>query len=98
MRYQLYAYGTIPLVSYEASVDVRDDYGVVFKENSVEAIKQSIENISQLDPSILEQMARNSWEFVRENHTREHLAQVYRETVEKIMLQHGIKNDLLTYA
>jgi glycosyltransferase involved in cell wall biosynthesis len=90
--------GLIPIVSYESSVDVSDDYGVILKENSVEEIKKSIENISQLDPSILEKMARNSWEFVRENHTREHFTQVYRKTVEKIMLQHGIENKLLTYA
>ena len=89
--------GLIPIVSYESSVDISDDYGVILKENSVEEIKKSIENISQLDPSQLEQMANNSWKFVRENHTREHFAQVYRETIEKIMLQHGIKNELLTY-
>ncbi|MGB3639747.1 MAG: glycosyltransferase [Rivularia sp. (in: cyanobacteria)] len=90
--------GLIPIVSYESSVDVSDDYGVILKENSIEEIKKSIENISKLDPSQLEQMAKNSWEFVRENHTREHFTQVYRETIEKIMLQHGIKNELLTYA
>lgn len=89
--------GLIPIVSYESSVDVSDDYGVILKENSVEEIKKSIENISQLDPLQLEQMAKNSWEFVRENHTREHFVQVYRETIEKIMLQYGIKNESLTY-
>ncbi len=90
--------GLIPIVSYESSVDVSDDYGVILKENSVEEIKKSIENISQLNPSELEQMALFSWEFVRENHTREKFTQVYRETVEKIMLQHGIENKVLTYA
>ncbi len=90
--------GLIPIVSYESSVDVSDDYGVVLKENSVEEIKQTLDNISELNPSQLEQMAKNSWNFVREHHTREQFAQVYRETMTKIMLQHGIKNELLTYA
>ncbi|MBE9211796.1 glycosyltransferase [Plectonema cf. radiosum LEGE 06105] len=89
--------GLIPIVSYESSVDVSDDYGVILKENTVEEIKQSIQNISSLNPSQLEQMARKSWEFVRKNHTRDRFAQVYRETIEKIMLQQGIKKDLLTY-
>jgi len=89
--------GLIPIVSYESSVDISDDYGVILKENTVEEIKQSIQNISSLNPSQLEQMARKSWEFVRQNHTRERFAQVYRETIEKIMLQQGIKQDLLTY-
>ncbi|MBF2018333.1 MAG: glycosyltransferase [Rivularia sp. T60_A2020_040] len=89
--------GLIPIVSYESSVDVSDDYGVILKENTVAQIKQSIQNISKLNPSQLQQMARKSWEFVRKNHTRERFAQVYRETIEKIMLQQGIKQDLLTY-
>ena len=89
--------GLIPIVSYESSVDISDDYGVIFPENSVEEIKQTIENISSLNPSQLEQIAKNSWKYVRENHTREQFARVYREAVEKIMMEHGIKNDLLTY-
>ena len=89
--------GLIPIVSYESSVDVSDDYGVVLKENTVEEIKQSIQNVSKLNPSQLQEMARKSWEFVRKNHTRDRFAQVYRETIEKIMLQQGIKQDLLTY-
>ncbi|MEB3218343.1 MAG: glycosyltransferase [Nostocales cyanobacterium 94392] len=89
--------GLIPIVSYESSVDISDDYGVIFKENTVEEIKQSIQNISSLNPSQLEQMARKSWEFVRQNHTRQRFAQVYRETIEKIILQKGLKKELLTY-
>ncbi|MEM9922461.1 MAG: glycosyltransferase [Cyanobacteria bacterium P01_D01_bin.50] len=88
--------GLIPVVSYESSVDVSDDCGVIFKENSIEEIKQTIQNISQRSPSELEQMAKNSWEFVRENHTREKFARVYRETIEKIMSQQAIKKELLT--
>ncbi len=89
--------GLIPIVSYESSVDVSDDYGIILKENSVAEIKQSIQDISRLNPSQLEQMARNSWKFVRKNHTRERFAQVYQETIEKIMLQQGVKQELLTY-
>ncbi|MBV6621571.1 MAG: glycosyltransferase [Rivularia sp. (in: Bacteria)] len=90
--------GLIPIVSYESSVDIKDEYGVIFKENSVEEIKQTIQNISALDASQLEQMAKNSWNYVRENHTREEFARAYRETIEKIMLEYGIKYESLTYA
>ncbi|MEO1374204.1 MAG: glycosyltransferase [Cyanobacteria bacterium J06635_10] len=89
--------GLIPVVSYESSVDVRDDCGVIFKENSIEEIKRTIQNISQRSASELKQMTRNSWEFVREHHTREKFAQVYRETIEKIMSQQAIEKELLTY-
>jgi len=89
--------GLIPIVSYESSVDISDDYGVILKENSVEEIKRTIQSISELSASQLEEMTRKSWEFARENHTREKFAQVYRETIEKIILQYGKKQELLTY-
>ncbi len=89
--------GLIPIVSYESSVDVTDDYGVIFKDNSIEEIKQTIHNISELSASELEQMARKSWQFVRENHTREKFAQVYKQTIEQIMLQYNSKKDVLTH-
>ncbi len=89
--------GLIPIVSYESSVDVSDDYGVILKESSVEEIKQSIDNISELDSSQLEEMAKNSWKFVRENHTRENFTKVYKQTIEKIIMQYSKNQKLLTY-
>lgn len=86
--------GLIPLVSYEASVDVSDDYGVIFKECSIEEIKSSIQMISSLPAQKLKQMARNSWEFARANHTRERFAQVYKNTIDTIQKSHSHKANL----
>ena len=81
--------GLIPIVTYEASVDVSDDYGVVLKEASVQAIKQEIQQISSLPPAELKAMARRSWEFVRTNHTREKFSQEYRRVITKILKTYG---------
>ncbi|MEM7555953.1 MAG: glycosyltransferase [Cyanobacteria bacterium P01_A01_bin.84] len=76
--------GLIPIVSYEASVDVSPDYGILLKDSSITEIKASVEKIANLSPQILKQMAKNSWKFVRENHTQERFAQIYQDTINQI--------------
>lgn len=40
--------GLIPIVSYEASVEVQEDYGVIFKDSLLEEIKPEVQIISLL--------------------------------------------------
>ncbi|MFH7030251.1 MAG: glycosyltransferase [Heteroscytonema crispum UTEX LB 1556] len=83
--------GLIPIVSYQASVDVDDDFGVILQESSVAEIKNSLRAIASLPASELKIMARNAWEFVRANHTREKFVESYRKTVGKIITNHSKK-------
>lgn len=76
--------GLIPLVSYESSVDV-DDFGVMFKDNSVNTIKNTVQMISNLPFSQLRQMARKAWEFARANHTREAFSEEYQKLVLSVL-------------
>lgn len=80
--------GLIPIVSYESSVDVSDDYGVILKESSVKEIKNSIRMIASLPAQELKTMARKAWEFVRANHTREKFTESYRNVVKEIIDNH----------
>ncbi|MBV8884659.1 MAG: glycosyltransferase [Chroococcidiopsidaceae cyanobacterium CP_BM_RX_35] len=84
--------GLIPIVSYESSVDVRDDFGMILKESSIEEIKNSIQMISSLPASELKNMSRKAWEFARANHTREKFAESYRNTVGEIISNHRKTN------
>ncbi|WP_250124078.1 glycosyltransferase [Chroococcidiopsis sp. CCMEE 29] len=81
--------GLIPIVSYEASVDVHDDFGVILKECSIEEIKNTLRRISSCSGQELKGMARKSWEFARANHTKEKFAQEYRNVVENIIASYG---------
>ncbi|MDH5740664.1 MAG: glycosyltransferase, partial [Nitrospira sp.] len=72
--------GLIPLVSYESSVDV-EDFGVMFKENTVHTIKNAVQAMSNLPAGQLQQMARKAWEFARAHHTREKFTEEYKELV-----------------
>jgi glycosyltransferase involved in cell wall biosynthesis len=76
--------GLIPIVSYESSVDV-DDCGVVLKDNSINTIKNTVHMVSNLPSDQLRQMARNSQEFAKTNHTREKFAEEYKKIVVNIM-------------
>jgi hypothetical protein len=76
--------GKLPCVSYESGVDV-DDFGVVFKDNSINTIQNTVQMVSNFPAEQLQQMARKAWEFARANHTREKFAEEYKKTFLSIM-------------
>lgn len=82
--------GLIPLVSYESSVDV-EDFGVMFKDNSVNAIKSAVQMVSALPSDQLRQMARKAWESARANHTREKFTEEYKKLVLHVLGKTGSK-------
>jgi len=84
--------GLIPIVSYESSVDVGDDFGIILKNSSLEEIKSSIRKISNLPSDQLQCMARKSWEFARKYHTRDRFATEYRKAIEFILNAHNMNN------
>lgn len=86
--------GLIPIVSYESSVDVYDDFGVILKESSIEEIKDTLQMIASRSASELKIMARKAWEHARTNHTREKFAESYQNTVNKIITDHSKKDAL----
>ena len=77
--------GLIPVLSYESSVDVEEGYGVILKESTVSEIKNSVRGLSAFSPEKLENMARQSWGYVRANHTRENFAKTYREVIANLI-------------
>ena len=84
--------GLIPIVSYESSVDVSNDFGVILRDCSIDTIKTTLQMISTLSPEKLKQMSRKAWEFVRTNHTREKFAEEYKKVITKIIEMHQDTN------
>ena len=81
----------IPILSYECGVDV-GDYGLILRENTIEEIKNSVRMIAGLPASRLEQMARDSWRYARENHTREAFGRKYRIAIDEIFASLGLSH------
>lgn len=83
--------GLVPIVTYEASVDVDDTFGVVLEGTSVAEIRQAVRRLSALPAPTLRDMARRGFEFARANHTRERFAEEYRKAVAAILDRFGAK-------
>jgi glycosyltransferase involved in cell wall biosynthesis len=83
--------GLIPLVSYESSVDVHD-YGVMFRDNAVDTIKEAVRMVSRFPSEQLSRMSRKAWEFARDNHTRGKFSAEYKKLIVDIMAKTPGKN------
>jgi glycosyltransferase involved in cell wall biosynthesis len=77
--------GLIPIVSRQSGVDVKESFGLVLKDCSIDEIKASVKEISRRPAQELQRMARIAWEFARANHTRERFAEEYRKSISAIM-------------
>ncbi len=77
--------GLIPIVSYESSVDVNDEYGVILKSSTVEEIKNAVRYIAGLSKDTLSQMAKKSRSFAAANHTIDKYKKRYREIIRNII-------------
>lgn len=80
--------GLIPLVTYEASVDV-EEFGVMLQEASVDKIREGVRAIASMSTKELQRRAKKAWQCVHANNTSENFAKVYRATVEMILAKHG---------
>lgn len=77
--------GMIPIVSYEASVDVSGDYGILLKEISVEEIQRVVQEIAELPEDALIRMSQRAWQHVRTHHSRENFAMTFKAAVEQML-------------
>ncbi|MGC2064301.1 MAG: glycosyltransferase [Thermodesulfovibrionales bacterium] len=76
--------GLIPIISYQSGVDI-SDFGLILRDCSPEAIKDSLQRISGLPAEELRSMARKAWEFARANHTRERFGEAYKKVITQIV-------------
>jgi glycosyltransferase involved in cell wall biosynthesis len=76
--------GLIPIVSFQSGVDV-DDFGTILRDCTIEEIKQAVRNLSSQPDTILQDKSRRTWEYARQNHSRERFSKTYNDFVEKIL-------------
>ena len=78
--------GLIPILSLESGVDA-EEFGIILKDCSIEEIKASLKQVSNLPAEDLKKFARNAWEYARNNNTREKFLVQYRQVITEIMEQ-----------
>ena len=76
--------GLIPIVSRESGVDI-GDFGILFRKNTTEEIKEMINVVAGLSTDELRSRSKKAWEFAQDNHTREKFAKMYRQIVGKLL-------------
>lgn len=82
------AAGVIPVVSYEASIDI-ENFGFLLEDASIEAIMRQVRKIAEMPADELRRRAKKAWEAAHTNHTPERFERSYRATVEMILAKHG---------
>jgi glycosyltransferase involved in cell wall biosynthesis len=70
--------GLLPVVSYEASVDVHD-FGILLSEISMNAIREAVTSIASMSAIELKSKSLKAWQYAREFHTREKFEADYRQ-------------------
>jgi glycosyltransferase involved in cell wall biosynthesis len=84
--------GLIPVVTYEAGIDVQD-FGLVLKDASVKSIRDATEHLAGLPPSRLQEMSRKAWEYTRDYHSAEAYTRAYHDMLTQIHQSRGIPLD-----
>jgi glycosyltransferase involved in cell wall biosynthesis len=76
--------GLIPVISYEADVDVHE-FGLILKDCSIQEIQNAIRTVSSRRNQELRAMAMKAWKYARAHHTQERFAVKYRQVIEAIL-------------
>ena len=76
--------GLIPIISYESGVDVHD-FGVILRKSSIDEIKKAIREIANLPKEELALRSKQTWQYARENHTREKFRNASAAFIEMII-------------
>ncbi len=76
--------GLIPIVSYEASVDVAD-FGIILQRSTMEEIQAEVRKVTEMSSDECRRRTRLAWEFARRHHTRETFAAAYKTSIEEII-------------
>ncbi len=76
--------GLIPIVSYETGVDI-GTFGFLLTDCSIRHIRDVVQEVTRLSDSDLDQKTFKSWEFARNNYTRERFSIEYRKVILQIL-------------
>jgi len=76
--------GLIPLISYQCGIDV-NGFGVVLKDNSIDAICDEMYNLSCLRCEQLREMSKKSWECARINYGKKAFINKYAHFAKDIV-------------
>lgn len=81
--------GLVPIISYESSVEISRDCGTVLMKSSVEELQEAIRSVASRPANTLKDMARNTWERARNEHSPERFVDEYKRAVLRALDEHA---------
>jgi glycosyltransferase involved in cell wall biosynthesis len=81
--------GLIPIISYESSVEVSPDCGIVLKKSSIEEIQEAVRSIASQPVNTLRDMAYSTWRRARDKHSPQRFVEEYKKAVLQALAEHG---------
>ena len=76
--------GLFPIVTPNTGID-ESAPSIVVKDLSIENIKKVVEDFSNLPPEQVGKLARGSWAFAREHHTKEAFTKAYEDFLDNVV-------------
>lgn len=77
--------GLIPVLTFETSVDLTPERGILLADARVETIRAALRELSARPADELRNLAMSAWTYAREHHTREAFRRNYRATALAIL-------------
>jgi glycosyltransferase involved in cell wall biosynthesis len=77
--------GLIPIISYESSIDISNDFGMLLQSCSIEKIREAVRFVSDLPCQDLKEMSLRAWKVARTYYTRENFAEEFRKAITNII-------------
>lgn len=79
------AKGLIPVISRSASITLPEETGFYIEQNDAEHLTSLINEVSKLSEQSMELMSRNSYDFIKKNHTLENFRARYKDFLIKVI-------------
>jgi hypothetical protein len=76
--------GLFPIITPQTGIN-EDAPSIVITEPTIENITKTVQDFSLLPPEELKSMAKDAWQFVRNNHTKKHFTESFDALLENIL-------------
>jgi hypothetical protein len=76
--------GLFPIITPQTGIN-EDAPSIVITEPTIENITKTVQDFSLLPPEELKSMAKDAWQFVRNNHTKKHFTKSFNTFIDQLI-------------
>jgi len=76
--------GLFPIITPQTGINEKAP-SIIVEDVTIEHVKQVIKHFATLPPEKIKYMAKDAWQFVRNNHTKKHFTEAFNKLIEHIL-------------